>query len=280
MILTKRINNNFALGADSNGEQIIIEGKGIGFQKMPCTITDYSMVTRTYYDFDQQYIDLISSIPQELLNVANEVFEYLTSSVTCPVNQNLPFILADHIGFAIKRLTKNIKVRIPIYYDLKYLYPLEYEVAQYALKRVKVEIGVTLPEDEISGIMFNIINAESDAAEVKRNSKFQGWIEEITETVEKSMNVRISRDSFNYSRFVSHMNYLFKRLSQNKMASSENVQMYRTLAKQYPSVSECVDRIALKLKVRNGAELNDEEKLYLILHINRLCDREDGDRTT
>ena len=138
MILTKRINNNFALGADSNGEQIIIEGKGIGFQKMPCTITDYSMVTRTYYDFDQQYIDLISSIPQELLNVANEVFEYLTSSVTCPVNQNLPFILADHIGFAIKRLTKNIKVRIPIYYDLKYLYPLEYEVEQYALKRVKV----------------------------------------------------------------------------------------------------------------------------------------------
>ena len=34
MKLLKKINNNFALALDSRGEQIIVEGKGMGFQKM------------------------------------------------------------------------------------------------------------------------------------------------------------------------------------------------------------------------------------------------------
>ena len=52
MKLIKKINNNFALAEDSGGNQVIVEGKGIGFTKMPCTITDLSCISRTYYDYD------------------------------------------------------------------------------------------------------------------------------------------------------------------------------------------------------------------------------------
>ena len=50
MEITRKINNNVALGVDSNGREIVVCGKGIGFPKMPYTLTDMSQVQRTYYD--------------------------------------------------------------------------------------------------------------------------------------------------------------------------------------------------------------------------------------
>ena len=38
MKLLKKINNNFALAIDGNGEKVIVEGRGIGFNRMPCII--------------------------------------------------------------------------------------------------------------------------------------------------------------------------------------------------------------------------------------------------
>lgn len=50
MKLLKKINNNYALALDSRGEKIIVEGRGIGFQKMPCELSDLSLVSKTYYN--------------------------------------------------------------------------------------------------------------------------------------------------------------------------------------------------------------------------------------
>ena len=61
MKLLKKINNNFALALDSRGEQIIVEGKGIGFQKMPMELNDLSLITRTYYDTKEQDVSLINT---------------------------------------------------------------------------------------------------------------------------------------------------------------------------------------------------------------------------
>ena len=47
MKLLKKINNNFALAEDSKGEKVIVEGLGVGFQKMPCELTDLSIIYRT-----------------------------------------------------------------------------------------------------------------------------------------------------------------------------------------------------------------------------------------
>ena len=57
----------------------------------------------------------------------------------------------------------------------------------------------------------------------------------------------------------------------NKTINTENGKVYEELKKQYPKTYECVKRIEAFLTI----ELNDEERLYLILHINRLCSYED-----
>ena len=41
-------------------------------------------------------------------------------------------------------------------------------------------------------------------------------------------------------------------------------------------VSDCVDKICAYYKETWKLELSEEEKLYLILHVNRVCSREEN----
>ena len=47
--------------------------------------------------------------------------------------------------------------------------------------------------------------------------------------------------------------------------------MYALAATDNPQASTCVEAIAALLMSTYQQELTDEEKLYLILHINRIC---------
>lgn len=49
MQVIKKINNNVALCRDNNDRELIAFGKGIGFPKMPYTISDMSSIDRTFY---------------------------------------------------------------------------------------------------------------------------------------------------------------------------------------------------------------------------------------
>ena len=276
MKLIKKINNNFVLAEDSAGNQIIVEGKGIGFTAMPCTITDLSCISRTYYDYDEKYLSLIADIPQDVIDVSILIYKKLISSVDCTVNDSLPFVLADHINFSIERHKKGMDVQLPLYYDLQQMYPLEYEVAEYGLKVIEKNLNIKLSHDEVSGIMLNMINAEINKDKIiqakengKRNTK-------ITEIIEQELHISISRDSFNYSRFLTHMNYLYNRARNNDMHESENQKMYNSMITKYPDINVCVEKISKYLNDEYLINLNDEEKLYLMLHINRLCSRELG----
>lgn len=273
MKLLKKINNNFVLGTDAKGEKIIIEGKGIGFYKMPCELTDFKIITRTYYGYSDTYIDLLQNIPQEIIDVANSIYEYFISKVHCLVNPNLPFILADHINFAIARMTKNINVSFPMYYDLMQLYPIEYEVGEYAMKLINSKLHIVLPHNEISGIMLNLINSEANSKEYSDKKNIEIYIKEIISIIEENMDVTIDENSFNYARFVSHVEYLLKRIDEKVEISSDNKYIYKTLNEQFPKTSKCVDKISIYLESNEGSCLSEEEKLYLILHVNRLCER-------
>ncbi|WP_320883498.1 PRD domain-containing protein [Dielma fastidiosa] len=89
--------------------------------------------------------------------------------------------------------------------------------------------------------------------------------------VEECMNLKIDKEGFNYSRFVSHMYYLLDRVANNKEIKTQNQKMFDQLILEYPQTYECAIRICKALEIK----LNDEELLYLILHVNRLSSREE-----
>ena len=100
-------------------------------------------------------------------------------------------------------------------------------------------------------------------------------IEKITELIEEEYQLRINKENFNYSRFVSHMHYLLKRGKCKELLSTDNRKLYHILKEDQPLTYVCTEKVSKYFVNETGIQLTDEEKLYLMLHINRLCTRED-----
>ena len=71
------------------------------------------------------------------------------------------------------------------------------------------------------------------------------------------------------------MNYLFKRNNSTSLLENKNNKLFEATTKEYEKTYQCVQNISMYLKTNAKIYLTDEEKLYLILHVNRLCNRED-----
>lgn len=100
------------------------------------------------------------------------------------------------------------------------------------------------------------------------------FILEIVHLIEAQMHISIDKNSFNYSRFASHMQYLFRRKSEYTEISSTNKKLFELLKNEYPMTYQCVLGIKELIFNKFNWNIGDEELLYLILHVNRLCSHE------
>lgn len=273
MKVIKNINNNFALATDNDGCMLIIRGKGIGFGSVP-RIVDISAVERSYYDIDMECVKIINNIPDQIIEAATIIIDRARKQLVTPIDSGAVFTLADHINFAIQRMRQGINVQLPIAYDIQYFYEKEMEIARYGLEIIEKKTNIRLPEEEANYIALHLINAQQHPGsdmELLDNE----IIEEITRIIEKEYEIKINKNNFNYSRFASHMHYLFKRIKTNHLICSDNSAIYKKIKDEYEKTYLCTEKIEKLLKEKKKISLSDEERLYLMLHINRLCSRED-----
>lgn len=274
MQIIKNINNNFAIAVDGAGNQLIVSGKGIGFGSVPRTIEDITVINRSYYDVDEAYVSMIHDIPEEIIEISSVIIDKARMTLDNPISSNIVFTLADHINFCIQRYKKNMNIKLPIIYDIQHLFEKETSIGEYGLELIRKRLKIYLPREEAAYIALHIINAEEQDKNKKAN-KDDALIEEITAIIEKEYKLKIDRDNFNYSRFVSHMYYLLKRGKTKHLIYSENNTIYEKLKEGHQKTYDCVKIVSEHLNKKLKVELTDEEKLYLMLHINRLCTRED-----
>lgn len=230
--------------------------------------------------FNERFITLalVDEVPDELLELTSDVIDMSTGLLPYEVSPNLPFILADHIAYAVKRKEQNIVVRMPLSFDVRQQYPVEFKIGEYALRIIRKRLNVRLPAHEAVGIAMAFINnmADSDSCEVVKEFSadiYDRVLEESTVAVENRLGIQVDREGFDYARFATHLQYLFNRLNSGESIVSDNRKMYLSLKKEYPVASMCADDIASVLSRLTGRELIDEERLYLMMHINRIASK-------
>lgn len=274
MKVIKNINNNVSLCLDSQNNEVVAFGKGIGFTKPPYDIP-LDKVERTYYDIDPIYITMINEIPEKVLEISSRIIDYATSKLENPVSSNIVFTLADHINFSIQRYEKNLHVTLPIVHDIQHLFEIEMDIGLKALELIKKEMKVYLPKEEASYIALHIINAESKNANKKNEKIDKDHINEIVNIIEEYFDIKIDKEGFNYSRFVTHMYYLLKRGKKNESIQSDNKMLFESLKEKYDQTYYCSQLVERYFENALNCKLSEEECIYLMLHINRLCARED-----
>lgn len=277
MRIVKRLNNNAVLCVDDDGRQVIALGRGLSTIPLSSEL-DLNFVIRTFYDIEPRYIDLLRDLPIEYLAVAAQITDTARGLLPYQFSPNVEVALADHIAFAVQRIREGILLSSPLAYDIQQNYPLEYKIAQYALKLIKEEIGVLLPRNEASGIALSLINGAYDAnagEQEDTGTAHERLLRDITEIVEQSMGVKVDREGFGFARFATHILYLLKRAESHDAIETGISSAYEPFAQGNPDIAACVDRIALFIESTFHHPLTEEEKLYLFLHVNRICTRSD-----
>lgn len=274
MRIIKNINSNYAMAVDSAGNLVVLSGKGIGYGPCPRELSDLSTVNRSFYDVDEKYISIINNIPDELILISASVIDKANITLNNRLNNSIIFTLADHLTFAIKRVNNKMNINMPFVYDVKHLYYDEYKLGLYALKLINAKLGIYLPEEEAGYVALHLINAEEQIKNSKENDN-DYIISQITEEIEKYFQIKVNRDDFNFARFVSHMYYLLQRSKSKHLLFSDNTELFNKVVEEYPDTYKCSLKIGELLEKKTKTSLNDEEILYLILHINRLCSRVD-----
>ncbi len=280
MKVIKKINNNVAIGRDGNQRDVIIMGKGVGFPSMPYELTDMSRITRTFYDIDSRYYELLKDIPEEIFLIVSSLLERAKLQLPGNLNPNLVFVLADHINFAVERNRKGLNVGLMYSYEMEYQYPQITKVAKWFVQSVNEQMGTTLEKGEVTSITVHFLDAmEGNQSTLIRSAdddRVTRIVTVITHIVEEYFHIEVNQNSFHYFRFKNHLKFFVQRKEKGDEFSGQSIELYEGLRQMYTQVAECVSLIDDFLKEEFGERCPKEELLYLMMHVNQLCSKEEN----
>ena len=277
VLILKGINNNVALAVNDRSEECVVFGNGVGFSQVwPYELEDESVIKRVFTSVrdSDSIAEALRSISDEVLLASYDISAIARERLDCKLSPNLPFVVADHLQFAVERTDIDILIHNPLESEVAFLYPRECEIGREGIDIVEKYTGVRLPDSEETCIALHLVNAELDgmgnADDMDFLFKSTAAVEQSVKIVEAQLRVTLDRRSYPFVRFVAHLRYLIKRLMKGKEKPSENSSLFRQAARDFPDSYRCA--IAINnylLKTYNWA-CSDEELLYLMMHINRL----------
>lgn len=273
MKITKKLNNNVALAVDGNGKELVVFGRGVGFPAMPYELTDLSKIQRTFYDMTSTYIQLAASLPEDMIMLAADIVELAQASLSCNLNTNLTFTLADHLSFALERYLNGIEINTPLAYDVAHFYPREMALGRRALEIIREQKEIALPANEAINIALHLVNGEMEDSDMFSTLQATQVIQDISELIERQLDIALDTASFNYSRFIMHLRYLLQRLEQDDQEDIGIGSAMRLTCIKYPDVYNCTLKVRDYLISQCGRHCSEDELLYLFMHINRLRER-------
>lgn len=272
MKVIKKINNNVAICTDQNNCELIAFGKGIGFPNMPYELHDLSLIDRTFYNLEPHIVLMLKELPEAIIKVSVDIVDKAKEFLQTNFSEMFIFTLADHISFAIKRNREGIIVQNPLIYDLKHLYTKQAEHAKWARQLINQRLAVNLPVTEESNLAMHFINAQMAFKKTEEHSDMMRIIDDITLIIEQNLKIFIDRSDFNYARFNSHLHYLIKRKNQSATIKL-NDSIFQQMKAEYQDIYQCALEIKYYFENRHSWQLNSDEVMYLMLHINRLYHR-------
>ncbi len=278
MTVTKALNNNMVLVRDSEGIERICQGKGLGFQKRAGDRIRWSQVERSYIPENEQerrhFQQLFTEIPDEYWEIAEKVIDYGKEHYKIKVRDLVILPLCDHMAGAVERYKKGTVLSNPMLWDIKRVYADEFQIGKYALRVLEERFGVEMREDEAAFLAYHFVNAELGSMPGISPDSMARLISSVLDIVQESFQVTLNDEDWNYQRFVTHLKFFAARIVQRSGYQDEaDDELFEELSERYKPVRNCVDRIADFILINYHYDLSMDERLYLLIHIQRVTKR-------
>ncbi|MEJ2459242.1 MAG: CAT RNA binding domain-containing protein, partial [Novosphingobium sp.] len=166
MRIIKVFNNNVALVRDENGDELVVQGRGIAFQARAGDRLDVTQIERRFMPeptgTPEQLAQQVADIPPELLHLAERILS-LGSDFDLALDTRATVALADHISIALSRVAAGQKLDNPLELEVRTLYESEFNLGRRAIEVIHEVSGVRLPESEAVSLALHFVNAQAGA---------------------------------------------------------------------------------------------------------------------
>ncbi len=273
--IVKVLNNNVVISLNEKGEDIIVMGSGIAFQKKRGDTIEKDKIERIFSqqvpDLAARFQKILSEIPGEYLEITEKIIENARKKLEHDFDDNIYLSLMDHIHFSVQRYREGMLLKNQLLTETKMMYRREYEAAMEALKLINRTFKVELPEDEAGFIAFHFVNASMNGS-MEDTIQRTRIVQDTLTIIRNYFKMDFKEDSLDYYRLVTHLKFFVQRMMDKKPLTSTDgdKQLLELVENNYKKSYECVQRIAKYIHLEFGYSVGEQEKLYLTIHIERV----------
>lgn len=279
MIIKRIFNNNVVLAETKTHEKRMLLGKGIGFNR-------HVNETIRREDVDEVYVleptqnlrdveDLVKSVPADHLILTSRIVEMAQEALRTRFDNVIYIGLADHISYAVTRAQQDEYLSNAILWEIKKFYPIEFKVALKAIDMIEDATGIRLNEDEAGFIAIHFVNGQQGGKATRDSKAIMQIMQDVVNIVQYHFGMEFAEDSFNYMRFITHLRFFLQRVDVNRQEQTqEDDFLYEQIKRKYPDAYQCTMKIQRYIKQRLQTDMIQDEVLYMMLHIQRLTQRE------
>ncbi|HSN43511.1 MAG TPA: PRD domain-containing protein [Propionibacteriaceae bacterium] len=274
MEILRVFNNNVVLARDDVGAEVILTGRGLGFQARAGQVIDPLLVARRFVPTDGRDPDhlaqLWAGIPPEHVQMVGVALAEIGLEARASTSPTLVIALADHISFALRRKGMGLDIEYPLLAEVQHLYADEYAQASLLLTSVNTRLDDPLPQSEAVALALHLVNAGFSTGDLSYTYTMTGLIQQMIGVIEQAFDLDLDPGSVNVGRFITHLRYLFVRIHQHRQLDQEHSPIGIAIRDSYPDAVVVAQRLASILELRLGSALTDDELSYLTLHLARV----------
>lgn len=277
MRVVKVLNNSLVLALDDNGCENILMGKGIGYHKAVGCRLRKEEIEKVFVNRDRSIyrsiIRLAAETDSVYFELSKDVIDYARETFHMELLAHIYLSLTDHLAFAVRRVKEGIEV--PNFYtsEMRRFNPNEFQVGCYAVKLIREQLGVALPEDEAGNIAFHFINGQLDHPYNDENRRIRRLTDDVLSIVKYYYQIVYQTETVTYTRYVTHVRLFAQRVvSGQQLGRDSPPLLYDQIQEACASEFKCVKEIGKFIQRQYGVELKSQEEVYLAMHLHLILE--------
>ena len=270
MQLLRVFNNNVVL-ARRGTEDVIVTGRGIGFQAQPDAEVDPAKVVKVFVPDSGRDPDhlaaMIAGIPGEYVQLVIDAMHRVDMPETLRNKLTLVVAIADHVHGAV---TRGAAISYPLEAEVRHLYAEDFTLAKQLLAAINDGLQSPLAPAEAVALTLHLVNAGFAVGDLSGTYRMTGLIQQILAVIGSHSGTTLDSEDISVARFITHLRYLFVRMAEHQQLDSDDRQVATAISARYPEAGETAQIVANLIELRLDSALTPDEVSYLALHIARL----------
>jgi transcriptional antiterminator len=270
--INKILNNNVLIADHPDYGEVVLIGKGIGFNRKPKEVLDPGIAEKVFVlkseKEQKSYIQLLPFLEEGLQRHIISAIELIKEKVPGTLNEHIHVALTDHLMFTVSRVTNGMEIRNPFLIETKALYPTEYSIAKSVMQVFEERAGIHLPEGEAGFIALHIHSAltNKELSDVNKHSQL---VTNLVQMIEEQLDMTIDKESVDYMRLVRHLRFAIERVKNGEKVEEPET-LSQLLKELYPICYNLSWKLIKVMQQTLKQPVFEAEAVYLTMHLQRL----------